>query len=111
MKTESWTALEGIDLANAVFPVSATVDGKNIWIFRLNDGYRGVQEHCPHQKVSLGNAKLISNETMIRCALHGYTFRLKDGSPFNCRSAPIEVYEVRSENNVLLVRPIVEQVN
>jgi nitrite reductase/ring-hydroxylating ferredoxin subunit len=101
-----WTLLEGIEPESATFPAAATVAGKKIWVFHLdNGGYRGVQQNCPHQRVEFGVAKLISGQTMIRCALHGFTYRLADGSPVNCRTAPIEVYEVREQEGALHARP------
>ena len=101
-----WTLLEGVEAERATYPVAAKVAGKKIWVFRLDrGGYRGVQQYCPHQRMELGVAKLISGQTLIRCALHGYTYRLADGSPVNCRTAPIEVYEVREQEGALHARP------
>ena len=99
-----WQVLAGIDPAATPFPAPSHIDDESIWVFRTKDGFRGVQEACPHQRVMLGTAKLISNDTLIRCALHGFTFRLKDGVGINCRGATIRVFEIREEAGALLGR-------
>jgi nitrite reductase/ring-hydroxylating ferredoxin subunit len=104
MAEAGWKNLVGIYPATASFPIAARLDEEAIWVFRTKDGFRGVQETCPHQRVMLGTAKLISNDTMVRCALHGFTFRLADGSGVNCRGFSIKVFEVREEAGALLAR-------
>jgi nitrite reductase/ring-hydroxylating ferredoxin subunit len=99
-----WERLPDIDPAAGSFPAPARWREEPIWIFRTRTGFRGVQEHCPHQNVALGTAKLLGNDTMIRCALHGLMFRLEDGSGANCRLS-IRIFEVREQDGILFVRP------
>ena len=44
------------------------------------------------------NAELIANETMVRCPLHVFTFKLSDGKGVNCLGFRIKVYEIKEEN-------------
>jgi nitrite reductase/ring-hydroxylating ferredoxin subunit len=99
-----WELLAGIDPNTASFPAESQCAGQTIWIFRTNWGFRGVQQHCPHANVALGTAKLLGGDKMIRCALHGMTFRLEDGAGTNCRLA-IKIYEVRRQEGALFARP------
>jgi nitrite reductase/ring-hydroxylating ferredoxin subunit len=99
-----WELQAGLDAESASFPAEGQCRGDTIWIFRTKWGFRGVQQHCPHAQVALGTAKLLGDEKMIRCALHGMTFRLDDGSGANCRLA-VKVYEIRHLDGMLYARP------
>jgi nitrite reductase/ring-hydroxylating ferredoxin subunit len=100
---EAWETT-GIDPRSATFPATAVVAGLPIWVFRVNDGFRGVQELCPHDQRSLENARIVGNATMVRCAFHNYTFELTNGSGVNCPGFRIAVYEIKEEDGTLLAR-------
>lgn len=99
-----WDLQAGLDADSASFPAEGQCRGETIWIFRTKWGFRGVQQHCPHANVALGTAKLLGDDKMIRCVLHGMTFRLDDGSGTNCRLA-VKVYEIRCQDGMLYARP------
>ena len=80
------------------YPVRATLEGEGIVVFRTKSGFRGVQRSCPHMQATLMNAELIANETMVRCPLHVFTFKLSDGKGVNCPGFRIKVYEIKEEN-------------
>jgi nitrite reductase/ring-hydroxylating ferredoxin subunit len=100
----NWTPIEGVDPATATFPLRARINGEDLIVIRVGDGFRGVQRTCPHQRTSLGDAHVVNDNRMLRCAMHGYTFRLSDGKGVNCPGYRIKVYDVRREPDRLLVR-------
>src|SRR6201989_3402060 len=97
---------EGRDPAAGKFPAPARVDGEGILIFRTKNGFRGVQRLCPHLKMSLHDADLVSNDTMIRCKQHVFTFRLADGRGVNCPGFSVSVFEVKDEGGALYARRV-----
>ena len=99
-----WQVLEGLDPATATFPARARLDGETIVVLRTKTGYRGVERRCPHMQATMMNAELAANDTMVRCPLHVFTFKLSDGKGVNCPGFRIKVYEVKAENGVLLGR-------
>lgn len=100
----AWQALDGLDPAAASFPARARVDGQGILIFKVKDGFRGVQRSCPHLNASLMDAELVGNGAMLRCRQHVFTFRLSDGRGVNCPGFSVTVYEVREEAGALYAR-------
>lgn len=101
-----WQRLDGVDPMSPKSPVSATIDGETILIFRVGDGWRGVQRTCPHQNAPLRSAAIVSNGGMIRCSLHAYTFKLSDGKGVNCPGFRIDVYEVREQDGNLFAKKV-----
>jgi nitrite reductase/ring-hydroxylating ferredoxin subunit len=104
MMEQPWQPLSGLRADNAKYPARASLDGEGIVIFKTQAGYRGVQRACPHMQATMLNAELTSNETMVRCPLHVFTFRLSDGKGVNCPGFNVNVYEVKEENGQLFGR-------
>jgi len=90
-----WQILEGIDPATSEFPAEATLGCETILVFRTANGYRGTEPLCPHQKVPLKTAVLMSGDTMIRCSRHHFIFRLDGGAGVNCTGMRLRTYPVR----------------
>lgn len=105
MADVGWHVLEDADPDDPAFPLRARFDGEAVLVFRLADGYRATQRTCPHRHASLAEAGLIGGGKMLRCALHGYTYKLVDGKGVNCPGFRIRVYDVVRENDRLLIRP------
>jgi nitrite reductase/ring-hydroxylating ferredoxin subunit len=106
MNADGWQPLDGIDPHAGSFPARSKVDGQDVIVFQLGDGWRAVQRSCPHQQASLGDAMIVNDGRMVRCALHGYTFRLSDGKGVNCPGYKIRVYEIMRETDRLLARAV-----
>jgi nitrite reductase/ring-hydroxylating ferredoxin subunit len=106
MDDRAWHKMEDFDPATTDFPARAKLAGEGILVFRLKDRLCGVQRSCPHQHASLMDAKLIADDTMLRCARHAFTFRLRDGNGVNCPGFRLKVYEVRQQGDALFARPI-----
>jgi nitrite reductase/ring-hydroxylating ferredoxin subunit len=101
-----WEMLTGIDPATTEFPLRARCGDDPILVFRIGDGFRGVERSCPHQKRPLNDAILQGGDKMLRCRWHSYTFRLSDGKAVNCPGYKLRVYEVKAENGALFARPV-----
>lgn len=99
-----WQLLPGIHPRLTQFPGRTSFGGNGIIIFRTKHGFRGVQRNCPHMQATMLQAVLTSNDTMVRCSLHAFTFRLKDGKGVNCPGFRIKVYEIKEENDALYGR-------
>jgi nitrite reductase/ring-hydroxylating ferredoxin subunit len=102
----AWQVLEGLDPATATFPARAKLNGESFIVFQTGAEYRGVQRTCPHLNASLIDAQLMANGTMLRCAQHNYTFRLRDGKGVNCPGFRIKVFEVKQDNGAFHARPV-----
>ena len=100
----SWQLLTGLHPEATKYPVRASIAGESIVIFRTKTGFRGVQRSCPHMQATLMNAVLVANDTMIRCPLHVFTFRLSDGKGVNCPGFRVRIYEVKEEGGALYGR-------
>lgn len=104
--TADWQKLDGLDPVAGRFPAPARVGDQGILVFRTKHGFSGVQRLCPHLNMSLHDADLVSNETMIRCKQHVFTFRLSDGRGVNCPGYSVKVFAVKEEDGVLYARRV-----
>jgi nitrite reductase/ring-hydroxylating ferredoxin subunit len=101
---QPWHLLMGFDVDSSKFPARASLQGETIVILRTKTGLRGVQRSCPHMQATMMNAVLTANDTMVRCPLHVFTFKLSDGKGVNCPGFKIKVYEVKQEGSAFLAR-------
>jgi nitrite reductase/ring-hydroxylating ferredoxin subunit len=101
-----WELLAGLDPVSTKYPARARLGGEGIVILRTKSGFRGVQRSCPHMQATLMNAELTANDTMVRCPLHVFTFRLSDGKGVNCPGFRLKIYEVKEENGALYGRSV-----
>jgi nitrite reductase/ring-hydroxylating ferredoxin subunit len=105
MTEQPWQVLAGLQ-SNGPFPARARFAGEGIVVFRTKTGFRGVQRSCPHMQASMMNAELTANETMVRCQLHVFTFKLSDGKGVNCPGFRLKVYEIKEENGTFYGRTV-----
>jgi nitrite reductase/ring-hydroxylating ferredoxin subunit len=101
---DSWELLAGLHPEATKYPARANIGSESIVIFRTKTGFRGVQRSCPHMQATMMNAELVANDTMIRCPLHVFTFRLSDGKGVNCPGFRVRIYEVKEESGALYGR-------
>ena len=104
MDEQPWQPLAGVRPDSPKFPARANLDGEGIVILRTKTGFRGIQRSCPHMQATMMNAELMANDTMVRCPLHVFTFKLSDGKGVNCPGFRLKVYEVKEENGMLYGR-------
>lgn len=91
------------------------LDGKNILLYRLEDGYYATQRRCSHMKLPLDKGK-IDGET-VQCPFHRAQFNIKTGDVVNWASFPpgiqicnvllsekaLETYAVKVEGGEILI--------
>jgi nitrite reductase/ring-hydroxylating ferredoxin subunit len=97
MTEQPWQPLSGLRTDNTKYPARASLAGEGIVIFKTRNGLRGVQRSCPHMQATMMNAELTANDTMVRCPLHVFTFKLSDGKGVNCPGFKVKIYEVKEE--------------
>ncbi len=97
--TDDWEILDGIDATTSRFPARSRLRDERIVIFSTNKGFRGTSRSCPHMYANMLTAELAANDTMVRCPLHVFTFRLSDGKGVNCPGFRIQVYDVRQDGD------------
>jgi nitrite reductase/ring-hydroxylating ferredoxin subunit len=98
MTEQPWQPLSGLRADNEKYPARASLSGEGIVIFKTRNGLRGVQRSCPHMQATMLNAELTANDTMVRCPLHVFTFKLSDGKGVNCPGFKVKVYEIKEED-------------
>ena len=111
MTEQAWHILAGLDPESAKFPARATLDGEGIIVYRIKSGFRGVQRTCPHMQATLMNAEIVANDTMIRCPMHVFTFKLSDGKGVNCPGFHLTVFEIKIEPDGLYGRRLMPSAN
>ena len=48
-----------------------------------------------------------ANDTMVRCYLHVFTFKLSDGKGVNCPGFRLKLFEIRQAEDALYGRPVI----
>lgn len=83
---------------------SVVADDRAVLVFRIGDDFYAVEDVCSHDGQPLTDGPL--SGTAIECPRHGARFDIRTGKPL-CMPAvePIAVFEVKTENNNILVRP------
>jgi len=99
-----WQPLTGLQVDQAKYPMRVKLNGESIILFKTQTGYRGVQRRCPHMQASMLDAELTANDTMVRCPLHVFTFKLSNGKGVNCPGFKVSVYEIKEVDGQLLGR-------
>lgn len=77
-------------------------DYEPVCLINFEGDYYALGDCCTHQDASLSDGEIIGDE--IECPLHGGAFEIKTGLPANFPVVtPAEVYQVRIENNQILI--------
>jgi nitrite reductase/ring-hydroxylating ferredoxin subunit len=79
-------------------------DGLEICLLRVENGILAFRDSCPHRGHPLSEGRCVDG--VLRCALHGWEFSLRDGSAVSPR-APfgLELFDVRVTGNDVEVAP------
>src|SRR5438132_13225312 len=102
-----WHVLAGFRPDSTKFPARANLDGQGIVVLRTKTGFRGVQRSCPHLQGTLMNADLIANDTMVRCTLHVFMFKLSEGAGVIDRGFRPSVSELKEEDGLFFDRVLI----
>jgi NAD(P)H-dependent nitrite reductase small subunit len=84
-------------------PLSASIGGKEIGIYRVNGEYYALEDVCPHAYAILSQGFVIDGE--IECPLHAARFDIRTGK---CTAEPggrdLDTYPVKIENGQVFVK-------
>ena len=78
------------------------VNGKQVALFKQGGSFYAINHVCPHAGGPLGEGAL--NDDLVTCPLHAYQFNIKTGQ---CQTDPdlsVESYEVKVENDKVMVK-------
>ncbi|RXH58037.1 Rieske (2Fe-2S) protein [Granulicella sibirica] len=68
----------------------------------LNGRPYAIDNECPHQRAPLASGSIADG--YVVCPIHGWRFRLADGSPERSNDPAVETYEVRIYGDEVFVR-------
>ena len=77
------------------------VEGRELAVFELDDGYAAVDGSCPHAGGPLCEGDVLDGKVV--CPWHGWSFDLADGSCSVSPTASIQAYPVRNRDGMLEV--------
>ena len=77
------------------------VKGKQIALFNVNGEFYAIDNKCIHAGGPLGDGKLSSD--VVMCPWHGWEYNVKDGSTVFNSNLKVNTYNVKVENNKVLV--------
>jgi nitrite reductase/ring-hydroxylating ferredoxin subunit len=103
---EGWLEVTGLNTETTRFPARGRMGGEGIIVFRTKDGFRGTERACPHMKATMLQAELTADDTMVRCTLHVFTFRLSDGKGVNCPGFRLKLFEIKQAGTALYGRAL-----
>jgi nitrite reductase/ring-hydroxylating ferredoxin subunit len=100
----AWVAASSSPVSDLKFPLRAKIGAETIVIHKTKHGFRAMDKSCPHQGASWMLGDLLRDETMIKCPLHAYAFRLSDGKGVNCPGFRMKIFDVKEIDGCLYVR-------
>lgn len=99
--TTSWYVVGPVDEVRGRAPWTVDVDGLEIAVFAVSDGFRALGNSCPHAGGPL--AEGVVEHGCVECPWHGWSFDLTTGA---CRNGPgraAEVFAIREREGILEV--------
>ena len=97
----TWTLVGRIDDVPLLEGRTTSIDGRRIAIFRLLDGVRAIDAHCPHAAGPLADG--IVADACVTCPLHGRRFDLATGAALN-GDEHVSVHEACERDGEIWVR-------
>jgi len=79
-----------------------SVDDRLVALFHTIDGYRAIDDLCPHMGASLGSGAL--EGTVVSCPWHAWRFDVCSGNWVDNPKLHVASHEVRLEGNEIQVR-------
>jgi 3-phenylpropionate/trans-cinnamate dioxygenase ferredoxin component len=83
-------------------PRLVVVGAMRLALVRTADGFYAVQDFCTHNKESLSKGSINYQQEII-CPWHGYCFDLKTGRESQQRSADVQTYPVKVNEDGLFI--------
>ena len=103
MNNQRWVRIADADRIPVREGRAAIVDGREIAIFNLGDGFVAVDNRCPHQGGPLADG-IVANGAIV-CPLHAWKITLRTGAVERPTGvgACVRSYPARLEAGVVLV--------
>lgn len=79
-----------------------TFQEKDICVVRLEDGWHGISNRCPHAGASLHHGHC-NKKGIVSCPLHGYKFDVQTGMSADGNNYKIPRYNFKLENDILYI--------
>ena len=98
MSDKCWVSVARVDLETAEFPVQIVVNDEQIIICKIDDQLYAVQRNCPHADGDLSAGVIMGDK--IKCPLHGFMFRLKDGKGINAPRFNLRTFDLIVDGGV-----------
>lgn len=98
----SWHKAGSLEALKGAPSIRATVEGRKIAIFAVEDGVVATTGRCPHAQGPLHNGEV--DGATLTCPWHGWSFNLHSGV---CDEDPelfLERFETRVDGDDILVR-------
>ena len=77
------------------------INDKEIAIFNNNNKFYAINNTCPHQGGSLSEGEIHQDE--VSCPSHCWMFNIKSGECLNVPSAKVKTYNIKVENEKILL--------
>jgi nitrite reductase (NADH) small subunit len=78
------------------------VQGRMVAVFRQGDQFFAIDDFCPHMGASLAGGHV--ERGVVSCPWHAWRFSIEDGTWCDNPRLKVESFEVRVENDQILVR-------
>lgn len=80
------------------------VDGREICVYHLSDGFFATDNVCSHARASLAEG-MILDDHVIECPRHGSQFAIRTGTVISLPAfVPIRTFDVKVENDTVFLR-------
>ncbi len=79
------------------------IENVRVAVFRLDRGWFALRDACPHMGSSLADGRI--REDRVTCRWHAWSFDLATGESDSKRKACARVYELRTENDHVWLKP------
>ena len=79
------------------------IEDVRVAVFRLDRGWFALRDACPHMGSSLADGRI--REDRVTCRWHAWSFDLATGESDSKRKACARVYELRTENDHVWLKP------
>ncbi|KAA1260375.1 Assimilatory nitrite reductase [NAD(P)H] small subunit [Rubripirellula obstinata] len=80
------------------------VAGRMVAVFRKGDEWYAIDDLCPHMGASLAEGHV--EENSVTCPWHAWRFCIKDGTWEDNPSIKVDSFEVKVEDDHVMVKPI-----
>lgn len=98
----SWKTVCSISDVKANSLKAFTVDGVEILIANVGDGFRAYPPVCPHMEEYLEDSGICADGVMT-CDRHLWQWNMKTGEPMGPAEKPLLMYEVKELDNQVMI--------